>query len=223
MSSKDTDSDCSSDESLVRSSPPPPPTVTAPLFNKKTILIENHTHGETELEDLFPVLSVYERNRRKFLKSRSDFWLVFRLYFIMGIISTAFIYLFIVFLNRVAADSIDQQQHHHRTSTTGWNQTEPNRTTYQISLDPSDKYRLFWNVDYSTKSVLFELRLIQQHKLIWFAFGFSNKDSIANADLCLLWYDKQRKIHFKVSPSPHSPPTQQMFQLELIFFSFKIL
>ncbi len=71
-------------------------------------------------------------------------------------------------------------------------------STFQISLDPENKFRVFWSVDQADESVVFELRIAQQ-QLNWFAFGFSAYGSIAEADLCLLWFDKRGKLWFDVS------------------------
>ena len=70
--------------------------------------------------------------------------------------------------------------------------------TFQISLDPENKFRVFWSVDQADESVVFELRIAQQ-QLNWFAFGFSAYGSVAEADLCLLWFDKRGKLWFDVS------------------------
>ncbi|KAH9395206.1 hypothetical protein TYRP_020965 [Tyrophagus putrescentiae] len=51
------------------------------------------------------------------------------------------------------------------------------------------------SVDQADESVVFELRIAQQ-QLNWFAFGFSAYGSVAEADLCLLWFDKRGKLWF---------------------------
>lgn len=70
--------------------------------------------------------------------------------------------------------------------------------TFQIGLDPENQFRVFWSVDEADESVLFELRIVQR-QLNWFAFGFSSYGQIAEADLCLLWFDKRGKLWFDVS------------------------
>lgn len=173
------DSDSSSDECLP-----------AVVTKKKQIFnLQSTSQAQSDLEDLFPALTEYEHSRRK-LRNTTEFRLVCRLYVIMAILFTALLYLFFVFINRISAQSSLQDG--------DTNRTESKSINYQLNLDPDNKYRLFWTVDYDSQSVLFELRLIENRPLDWFAFGFSDYGSIANADLCLLWYDRRKKIHFDV-------------------------
>lgn len=70
---------------------------------------------------------------------------------------------------------------------------------FQLPLDPADKYRIFWTLDYKTETATIEVRASLQHESDWFAIGFSDYGNVSNADLCVLWFDLSLKSHFDVS------------------------
>lgn len=104
----------------------------------------------------------------------------------------AFSLLFIVYL---------QIKHVHFVQSNSNNlaQNFANLTYFQSSLDGSDRYRLFWRVDYEAKSVDFEVRIKLKRPQQWFAIGFSDYGHVSNSDLCILWLDFDLKVHFEVS------------------------
>ena len=79
------------------------------------------------------------------------------------------------------------------------NETTAHNFTFQTELDPQNKFRLFWTIDYLTESLTFEVRVILKDANDWFAIGFSDYGEMVGADLCILWTDKKHKLHFQVS------------------------
>lgn len=69
---------------------------------------------------------------------------------------------------------------------------------HQLPLDRHNQYRLFWTVDYEASAVTIEVRANLRRRDDWFALGFSDYGNITEADLCVLWFDRQPKAHFQV-------------------------
>lgn len=92
-------------------------------------------------------------------------------------------------------------QLNHRLVRTKPQQSHPesNLTYFQSPLDTSDRFRLFWNVDYDSKTVTFEVRAKLRRPGQWFAIGFSDYGQVPDSDLCILWLDFDSKTHFQVS------------------------
>ncbi|XP_064458103.1 dopamine beta-hydroxylase-like isoform X2 [Ornithodoros turicata] len=67
---------------------------------------------------------------------------------------------------------------------------------FELVLDPSSLFKMFWTVDYDTELLTVELKLELQ-PTDWFAVGFSDRGNITNADLCVLWADKRGKPHLE--------------------------
>ena len=81
---------------------------------------------------------------------------------------------------------------------TAKNQSIDNDFVFQIGLDPQNLYRLFWTVDYQSESLTLEVRTVLNNEYDWFAIGFSDYGELFGADLCILWADRKRKLHFQV-------------------------
>ena len=75
----------------------------------------------------------------------------------------------------------------------------PNSTFFQTALDMSDRFHLFWSVNYDLKSINFEVRLRTNRMNHWFAIGLSDFGEVSNADFCIIWFDYDSKVHFQVS------------------------
>ncbi|XP_035207387.1 dopamine beta-hydroxylase-like [Stegodyphus dumicola] len=67
---------------------------------------------------------------------------------------------------------------------------------FETTLDQDDKLHLYWTVDYEEETVTFELR-VRASDHDWVGVGFSDRGSITNSDLCVLWTDKKRKNQFQ--------------------------
>ncbi|RWS14424.1 Dopamine beta-hydroxylase-like protein, partial [Dinothrombium tinctorium] len=75
--------------------------------------------------------------------------------------------------------------------------TKPaNLTFFQTPLDPDDTIHMFWSVDYKAELLTMELRIARNEPKFWFAIGFSPYGEFTNADLCILWTDTSKKVHF---------------------------
>ena len=70
---------------------------------------------------------------------------------------------------------------------------------FQLPLDPDDRHRIFWTLDYKTETATIEVRATLLKESDWFAIGFSDYGNVSNADLCVLWFDWNLKSHFDVS------------------------
>ena len=79
------------------------------------------------------------------------------------------------------------------------NKNESTVNAFQIGLDSQNLYRLFWTIDYQTESLTLEVKTVLKDNYDWFAIGFSDYGETSGADLCILWFDRKRKLHFQVS------------------------
>ncbi|XP_074594272.1 dopamine beta-hydroxylase-like [Brevipalpus obovatus] len=79
----------------------------------------------------------------------------------------------------------------------GFKSGHQNFSVFQTALDGSDRFRLFWSVNYDLKSVNFEVRLRTNRINQWFAIGLSDYGEVSNADFCIIWFDYDSKVHFQ--------------------------
>lgn len=76
----------------------------------------------------------------------------------------------------------------------------PSNQTFHSQLDARGRVNLYWKIHYPEKYLLLEVRA-QLHDLLlrpFVAIGFSDYGNWTNADLCVLWLDKRRRMHFQV-------------------------
>jgi dopamine beta-monooxygenase len=66
---------------------------------------------------------------------------------------------------------------------------------FQQPLDGHNKHRIFWSLDYKTKTATIEVRANLNRTRDWFAIGFSDYGNITLANLCVLWFDLSGKSH----------------------------
>lgn len=180
-----------------------------PTCNHRLASLSKDDDDSDEEDDLFPLIDSKQEQQTFRLSlnnnkhSRQEFWLVCKAYFAITFLMTALVALFFLFFNRLilnsnGSTSITNQQ---RPQDDDNNLTKSNSSisTYQINLDIDDHFHLFWSPDYLDETILFELKLKLKTNYDWFAFGFSDHGSIANADLCLIWTDKRRRLHLEVN------------------------
>nr|XP_027199073.1 dopamine beta-hydroxylase-like [Dermatophagoides pteronyssinus] len=178
-----------------------------PTCNHRLASLSKDDDDSDEEDDLFPLIDskqeqqTFRLSLNKNKRSRQEFWLVCKAYFAITFLMTALVALFFLFFNHLilnsnGSTSITNQQ---RPQDDDNNLTKSNSSisTYQINLDIDDHFHLFWSPDYLDETILFELKLKLKTNYDWFAFGFSDHGSIANADLCLIWTDKRRRLHLE--------------------------
>lgn len=150
----------------------------------------NHRLANEEVDDLFPLID--ECSEFETQNNKQDYWLVCKAYFSIIFLMIALISLFFLFLNHFASSTAGNEW----ARKNKLNETIP---TYEINLDFQDRYHLFWTIDYDSETILFELKLkLTTNFDWWFAFGFSDYGLMSNADLCMIWFDKRRFLHFQV-------------------------
>ncbi|KAH7642017.1 dopamine beta-hydroxylase-like protein [Dermatophagoides farinae] len=223
MNADDSFSSSSDESSLIVTTPSPqqPPIFVQPSTKKLNKLNSginptcNHRLASSskdddnsdEEDDLFPLIDPNQEQQTFRLlltnkkRDREEFWLVCKAYFSIAFLMTALVSLFFLFFNHLILNSNGSTSttHHYRSLDNDEDLAKSNSSTstYQINLDIDDHYHLFWSPDYSDETILFELKLKLQTNYDWFAFGFSDHGSIVDADLCLIWSDKRRKLHLE--------------------------
>ena len=75
---------------------------------------------------------------------------------------------------------------------------EEDHYRYHLQLDQDGVFDLHWDVDYSTTSVEFLLRVKPKVTDVWFGFGFSDYGEINDADMTVFWTDSDGWHHFQV-------------------------
>ncbi|XP_050547587.1 dopamine beta-hydroxylase-like [Daktulosphaira vitifoliae] len=60
---------------------------------------------------------------------------------------------------------------------------------YTVPLDESGGMTLYWTLDPSDQSVMFEAHLNVSSPFDWWALGFSNRGNYTEADFCIMWVD----------------------------------
>lgn len=67
-------------------------------------------------------------------------------------------------------------------------------------LDPSGDLLLKWRIDYTLKKIKFTVKISKQGpKFRWLSLGFSDRGSLNNSDVCIMWADYQGVQHLTVS------------------------
>uniref|UniRef100_T1IHN5 DOMON domain-containing protein n=1 Tax=Strigamia maritima TaxID=126957 RepID=T1IHN5_STRMM len=76
-----------------------------------------------------------------------------------------------------------------------WNKMPQVQTFFHVPLDHESKLELFWDINYSTKSVVMEIHSYMGPN-DWLAVGFSNYGKIENSDFCVFWMAKNGTTYF---------------------------
>lgn len=78
--------------------------------------------------------------------------------------------------------------------------TEDKVAESEAVLDPSGNFLLKWRVDYSVKNIRFTVEIAKEAPLFrWFSLGFSDRGSLNNSDVCIVWLDYQGVQRITVS------------------------
>lgn len=56
---------------------------------------------------------------------------------------------------------------------------------HQVTLDPAEQVKLTWMVDWTEKTVFFQVKNGISDKFSWFAVGFSRRGDFPRTDLCI--------------------------------------
>ncbi|OTF70185.1 hypothetical protein BLA29_010296 [Euroglyphus maynei] len=219
MNADDSFSSSSDESSLIATTTPPPVSVQPssstsakkqskkinpginPICNHR--LASSSKDDSDEEDDLFPLIDsnqepIFRLSLNTNKRNREEFWLVCKAYFAIIFLMTALVALFFLFYNHLILNSDGSTSiTNHQKSMTNDDLAKSN-STYQINLDIDDHYHLYWSPNYLDETILFELKLKLKTNYDWFAFGFSDHGSLVNADLCLIWTDKRRRLHLEV-------------------------
>lgn len=72
-------------------------------------------------------------------------------------------------------------------------------------MDPNGAFLMKWKVDYLSRKIRFQLIISETAPEVnWFALGFSDRGSLENSDVCLVWIDYKGRDHFEVITIFHS-------------------
>ncbi|KAG5682712.1 hypothetical protein PVAND_012046 [Polypedilum vanderplanki] len=82
----------------------------------------------------------------------------------------------------------DGKFHRHRVPNITPNQM------HQITLDPVEKVKLTWMVDWPEKNVFFQVKNGINDKFSWFAVGFSRRGDFARTDFCIFQKEENDRI-----------------------------
>lgn len=86
---------------------------------------------------------------------------------------------------------------------------------YRISLDTANTMNLYWQVNYKTDELSFEVHISRTFG--WFALGFSDYGELFPADYCVLWYNWKHESMFQASKLTLHMPVSFTFT----FFYFR--
>lgn len=87
---------------------------------------------------------------------------------------------------------------------------------HQVTLDPIEKVKLTWMVDWPEKTVFFQVKNGINERYSWFALGFSRRGEFPRTDFCIFQRESEKidinivshKSQFSaVEPRPHSQVT----------------
>lgn len=76
-------------------------------------------------------------------------------------------------------------------SHTSFVDVSPNQM-HQVTLDPVEKTRLTWMVDWPEKNVFFQVKNGINEKFSWFAIGFSRRGEFPRTDFCIFQRENGR-------------------------------
>lgn len=124
---------------------------------------------------------------------------------IMIIICYGLLFTFVLTFRSTETVSLDPDPDDEASLTATAQALLQNPIVFQLSLDPEDKYHIFWTLDYKSESATIEVRTQLHSQTDWFAIGFSDYGNITNADLCIFWFDLHQKSHFDVSAPQNIP------------------
>ena len=172
---------------------------------------EMSRHGS--LARSFSSSSGYTRVRRREVEEdekqqQIDLLAIAPLIIIMFII-LSFLFVFIFKFDGVQSGSIDGHIDQKKVP------NDVHKSYHQLQMDPDDKIRIFWSLDYKKESATIEIRFKSDHPFDWVTIGFSDYGNTSNADLCLLWFDMKHKPHFVVSS--HRRPMSLKVLIHLLF------
>jgi hypothetical protein len=63
---------------------------------------------------------------------------------------------------------------------------------HQVTLDPVEKVKLTWMVDWPEKNVFFQVKNGINDKYSWFALGFSHRGEFPLTDFCIFQRENDR-------------------------------
>lgn len=115
-------------------------------------------------------------------------------FIMLMIIVLSFITIFVFKFDAVSSQDINR---HHDVHKSRFQSTKPEY--FQLQMDPEDRIRLFWSLDYKKQLATIEFRAVLDHPYDWVAIGFSDYGNSSHADFCMLYYDAGHKPHFVVS------------------------
>ena len=63
---------------------------------------------------------------------------------------------------------------------------------HQVTLDPVEKVKLTWMVDWPEKNVFFQVKNGINEQYSWFAIGFSRRGEFSRTDFCIFQREKEK-------------------------------
>lgn len=63
---------------------------------------------------------------------------------------------------------------------------------HKVTLDPTEKVKLTWMVDWPEKNVFFQIKNGINEKYSWFALGFSRRGEFPLTDFCIFQRENDR-------------------------------
>jgi hypothetical protein len=80
-------------------------------------------------------------------------------------------------------------------------ESNPSNQTFHSQLDARARVNLYWKIHYENRYLLLEVRarLSNGNARPFVAIGFSDYGNLTDADFCVLWIDKRKRMHFQVT------------------------
>jgi hypothetical protein len=63
---------------------------------------------------------------------------------------------------------------------------------HQVTLDPVEKVKLTWMVDWPEKNVFFQVKNGINERYTWFAIGFSRRGEFPRTDFCIFQRENEK-------------------------------